>query len=346
MKTTSKTSTSESGLVSIIVTLIIMVVLSLIVIGFANLTRRDQRQTLDRQLNTQALYAAETGVNDAIDKLQNVSSLSATSYTGCNDFVTAAGLNPVIDAANNISYTCLLVDPSPEILTYTNVTQYNPRVVPVNASSAISSIKISWQNPTGTAGDCTQSATSATNPANGAWAASSPCPNGMLRVDILPGSSITSRASVIAANMAFFAFPPTSGGSGTVNYSVLNTGARVNGTCSSSVPASGRMCNITITNLGQTSYYLRLQSLYRVSDIDITAQGVSGDLALSGAQAVVDVTGKAQDVLKRIQIRQPLFATGDVPSSALNVGSSLCKLLTVIPNTNGGTLDGCLLTVP
>ena len=56
---------SESGIVSLMMTLVIMLVISLIVIGIAQLSRREQRQALDNQLSTQAFYAAESGVNDA-----------------------------------------------------------------------------------------------------------------------------------------------------------------------------------------------------------------------------------------------------------------------------------------
>jgi Tfp pilus assembly protein PilX len=57
----------QAGMVAIMVTMILMIVISLIVVGFAQISRRNQRQALDRQLSTQAFYAAETGVNDASD---------------------------------------------------------------------------------------------------------------------------------------------------------------------------------------------------------------------------------------------------------------------------------------
>jgi hypothetical protein len=56
----------EGGFVSIIVCMIIMTILSLITIGFAQIMAREQRQALDRQLSSQAFYAAESGVNDAL----------------------------------------------------------------------------------------------------------------------------------------------------------------------------------------------------------------------------------------------------------------------------------------
>ena len=55
----------ERGVVSIMVSIVLMAVMTLIVLGFSEIARRDQRQTLDRQLSNQAFYAAEIGVNDA-----------------------------------------------------------------------------------------------------------------------------------------------------------------------------------------------------------------------------------------------------------------------------------------
>ena len=57
-------------MVAILVTMNLMIVISLIVLGFAQISRRNQRQSLDRQLSTQAFYAAETAVNDAADLIK------------------------------------------------------------------------------------------------------------------------------------------------------------------------------------------------------------------------------------------------------------------------------------
>ncbi len=59
----AKLKQNESGLAAIAVTMIIMGIVTLIVVGFATLMRREQRQALDQQLSTQAFYAAESGVN-------------------------------------------------------------------------------------------------------------------------------------------------------------------------------------------------------------------------------------------------------------------------------------------
>src|SRR3954464_6641054 len=54
---------SEAGMASFLIVMILMLVITLIVIGFAQVTRRNSREALDRQLSSQAFYAAESGVN-------------------------------------------------------------------------------------------------------------------------------------------------------------------------------------------------------------------------------------------------------------------------------------------
>ena len=49
---------------SIVISIIIMVILSLIAISFARIMRQEQQQAYERQLHTQAYYAAESAVND------------------------------------------------------------------------------------------------------------------------------------------------------------------------------------------------------------------------------------------------------------------------------------------
>src|SRR4051812_1988899 len=102
--------TDARGVVSIIVTILIMLVLSLIILGFAQLVRREQRQSLDRQLSTQAFYAAETGVNDAIKALNN--SVLTGKKSDCDPDGLGLGANVnKLDASGTVSYVCVLVNP-------------------------------------------------------------------------------------------------------------------------------------------------------------------------------------------------------------------------------------------
>ena len=56
----------ERGMVAIMIAMFLMIILSLITLGFLRLMQREQRQALDNSLSTQAYYAAESGINDAV----------------------------------------------------------------------------------------------------------------------------------------------------------------------------------------------------------------------------------------------------------------------------------------
>jgi hypothetical protein len=90
-------------------------------------------------------------------------------------------------------------------------------------------------------------------------------------------------------------------------------------------------CSVTVTLLpNNTTYYLRATTLYRdASNMTITGTLASGGAAtFSGAQAVVDTTGQAQDVLRRIQVRVQLTATASpetIPEFGIASGGDICK---------------------
>src|ERR1700722_1988557 len=67
----SKFQENEQGFASLVIALVIIVVIALITVGFAQLSRREQQTALDKQLANQAYYAAESGVNDTYYLIQN-----------------------------------------------------------------------------------------------------------------------------------------------------------------------------------------------------------------------------------------------------------------------------------
>jgi Tfp pilus assembly protein PilX len=69
---------SQSGMIAILVTLLMMIIISLLVLGFAQVSRHEQGNTTNTQLSTQAYYAAESGINDAGAAIQHLLSTSGT----------------------------------------------------------------------------------------------------------------------------------------------------------------------------------------------------------------------------------------------------------------------------
>lgn len=330
----------ENGMASIIITMVTMVVISLIVLGFATISRREQTQTLDRQLSTQAFYAAESGVEDARKVIQkNLATYSSVpSKTSCtND--TAVGLHipyptgaqTIIDAPNNVSYGCLLVDPSPPSLVFTGLDS-NTTVVPINPVSNINKIVITWEPtapPTGgtPVGDCPGALANSFS-LQSKWK----CGYALMRVDMVPTQGPVTRAGLQAGQATAFFEPAMSGGApGNFAYSAnVAKPNLIKANCNS---GSYTQCTATINALGGTNNFtLRLNSLYTPSNVTITAFNGGAQVNLSGAQALIDTTGKASDVLRRIKVRLPLKSNdGPLPSFAIQSNGSLCKRFMATP---------------
>lgn len=326
---------------SFVVTMIIILVLSLIVLAFAQLVRREQRQAFDRQLSTQALYAAESGINDATDAIAQAindptSTLLDIEYdqcTGVNSFISRAGLNSTLDGAGGaIAYSCLLVDPSPETLEYSSVPEDVSVVVPLRAEggAGIASIEIAWGSPGGS--DVTSC------PGVNAYPQSWPttgCDVGMLRAELVPFSGTISRDTLITNRAIMFLQPLNANTSVSVPFAAAagtSQGRRVADGCSTS------RCTVTINSIpGMTRGYLRLRSIYRASPVTIRAFDATGNqLELTGAQAEIDATGRASDVLRRIRVRRMITTDNNeeaFPEFALQSARTICKRLSITNTT-------------
>jgi Tfp pilus assembly protein PilX len=313
----------QAGIASLLFTLVMMIVISLIVIGFAQLARRGQRETTDSQLSTQAYYAAETAVNDVI----NLAAVNGglTPKNDCANSGVYANLNPELDTTNNVSYTCVLVDTGsnngglPSI--YSNkVGTSQSFVTPITPNSSDTySLNFAWTAASGSYSLASCPAT--VNPA--AWS----CPFSIMRFDLVPvPSGSFSRSDLDNSVMTAFVRP---GGSASLaNFTATGSGAAQNLTADCTKSAD--TCSFTLYNL-KGDYYLRLLPIYVApKDVTLTASDDNGTVNLAGSQVIVDATGKAQDVLRRIQVRLPVGAasSGAYPDYALQTTDSICKRFT------------------
>lgn len=344
-------SAKEAGLVSIMVTLILMIVISLIVLGFAQISRRNQREALDRHLSTQAFYAAETGVNDARDliKAAVLAGQSVPAKDDCTNGSGAtaafyAGLTPDLDggAAEEAEYTCVMVNPTPNTLLYGDVGPTSIVVPLISASGAnISRITMTWQTKDDTTTPTTGCPTTTNNvfSGTGSWN----CGYGVMRTDLVPTNGNFDAATLQNRTMTSFLVPFRVGGVSTFAYAAGSANNRRGVACNNT------NCTLSITGLSVNQYYLRISSLYKNVSLQITAFDASNNpLALQGAQAIIDSTGKAQDVLRRIQVHVPLTpsSTNRLSDYALQSTDSICKRFVVMDNYFDTSVSGVSSTNP
>lgn len=331
---------NQRGMVSFMVTLIMMMVISLIVIGFSQVTRRNAREALDRQLSSQAYYAAESGVNVAADNIATTVAAGTVlqTKTSCpNEYNGSNGGGigiPITPLSPNVAYTCVLVDPTPASIQLDGVNQQSSVVTPLNVTGSIGlkTLSVSWalqkggtNTSCGAGGDNTFKKPGSVSPD---WS----CDFGVVRIDLVkdPVANIGS----LPANTITIYLTPLGTHNGLLTTRFNGGGALAY--VGSAMGCTTGECKVDITLLpvsGTTNYSARLTSLYRDTPVTITGSLANGSPAnFSGAQAKVDVTGKAEDVLRRVQVRLDLTGTsGNLPSNALSTSSSICKHFTIVP---------------
>jgi hypothetical protein len=340
---------NEQGFASIVIALVLIVVMGLLIVGFAQLARREQQSALDKQLATQAYYAAESGINSAAKDISTVDPASPTgdhyiyddtpsggatdaSSTDCmtttprgsraalpaNALSAKQGVNAA--GGGGVSFSCLLVDLTPSSLLFTNTQPGAGQYLAFSATSPLSSLTIEWGSddfhktfPT--------SGTYQPNkfPQQAAWAANNYPP--VVQFSLTPtdpGGGQINRQALINNTFNVYLYPANDlGGFGGPTYL---PGAPSNSTQVSYTSSQGQVvpgncdlvrnssypCSVTIYNLNGTAtnnYVLHYINYYDAADVYITGTTITGSAASFTGQAQVDVTGKAQNVLRRIQAR-------------------------------------------
>jgi hypothetical protein len=132
------------------------------------------------------------------------------------------------------------------------------------------------------------------------------------------------------STMTSFVVPVRPGGTGTANPIPYTTGGSNNRL---GVICSDENCSLTINALSHAQYHMRVSSLYREVTLRLEAFDASGaQLSLQDAQAIIDSTGKAQDVLRRIQVRVPLNGSSgnQLSDFAIQSTEAICKRFSVM----------------
>jgi len=327
---------NESGLASIVIAILIVIILSSMVFGFSQIINREQRQSLDKQLSSQAFYAAESAINDATKAIseQNfiVDKTDCAPYPSGGGPAALSGNSNKLTGDGNVKYTCLLIDQKPSTLEYKSVRTDHAVAFPVAAAdgSAISSVSFSWRS-TEKGYDQFRGSSDRAFSTSGSWNST-----GLLRVDIVSvGAGNFDRTNLENGAKTFYLYP-NAGGDGvtptTIPYG-SESGAIVNGACGPASSGDAAKCNVQITGLPGVKSYVRLISVYNPVSVSIKATNSAGVPVndLKDAQTDVDATGMAGDVVRRINVRIPRQST-DLPDFAIASMDSLCKKFLVRPD--------------
>ncbi len=331
---------NEQGFASIVIALTLITVLVLMTVGFAQLARHEQRNALNKQLSTQAYYAAETGINDTTTDIMAGKIVSANTNCAPNYIPSATPNSKTLDTTLDVSYTCVSVDLTPSTIQYSNIGDGASKTVTfTNASGVpIDKLKISWSS---VSGNFSAPATPAGFKDQGQWTASKyPA---VMEANLTPLTTVT-RPALVAASYTAYGYPVSVSRPGTDAIYGPSNGPTEGLVSDAYCDPGTKLCTLTIGNLsalGSISYLLHLTNHYDLSNIYVTAEDASGNpVKFKGAQAVIDSTGKARDVLKRLQVRLPLDRTNVLSNYAIEA-QNVCKRLTTYPvaTTPGTSID-------
>lgn len=352
-----KSSRNQQGFASLVIAMVLVLVLSLITLGFAQLMRKEQRSALDRHLSSQAYYAAEAGINDAAKAI-------SAGYTGTKATCDPLPVPPVstppdptkylsdskVDSAGTAKYSCLLIDPAPTSLEFGAIDFSQSKSMTISGADfnspgtavPFNDLVISWQD-SGDGNIFVPAGPSASHtffPLN-RW----PATTSVLRVGLTPLNSLSvTRDFMISGTYTAFLYPNDKSTATTTfaNYpsypmpgnTGLASGTIIDGNCNTG--SQPRYCNVRISGLDQFDYLLDLRSMaYGKSRVTITAYGAGGArIRIRNAQTLVDSTGKAQDVLRRVQVRIPSKNNYDHADYGIDAMSGICKQLQLIPGTS------------
>jgi hypothetical protein len=356
----------QGGFAALIISFVLVTVLGLITVGFAQLARRELNNELNRRLSNGAFYAAESGVNDAVqaiaagfntDKTKCDTTGIDTSPTSPGQHLKNANVDELTASQNpddhgTPRYTCLLIDQAPPTLEFSGIgdtddTAKTFRVigcattdVSCTTPANVNTIKFAWQNDAG------NHSFPASNVGEFPSAASWTGATGVLRIEVAPlgNPNAITRDNLINGAFTAYLYPKSGGGAATVAYATgNNSGQVVRASCMPN--GTPRDCQVTLTGLNAAEYLVRINSIYDLSTVTVSATGGGSPLRLSKAQALIDSTGEDEGVLRRIQVRVPNSAQYDYPQFVIEAGNGICKLYSGAPTlpdgTNNSSTNGC-----
>lgn len=340
----------SDGLASIVIVSVLIVLITLVSLGFARIMSRASHNALNNQLGAAANYAAQSGINDAVKYLQANPNAVADD---CKD-LSAVGefANANLSGDNTTEYTCVLINQNPPDLQYQQIPPSQSQVVKATTAAMADQLMFSWQSTNRTKNALPPSGSTPLQSVV-SWSNSNYAP--IFRVTLYPIPSDGQLAGVQSASKTFFFYPTNGAGQVTnIPYSTADASLQpVNCATKTVAGFSGTAdydCNVVINNLsnaigGLSYFYIRMTPIYAQADVKVQANAVGQQPTnFVNAQAIIDTTGKSGNVVKRLQARVDIGSSSGsssgnisptdeaIPEYALRTAMAVCKRLNIGPN--------------
>ncbi|HEY5442284.1 MAG TPA: PilX N-terminal domain-containing pilus assembly protein [Candidatus Saccharimonadales bacterium] len=348
---TRQLSGNERGFASIVIALTLIIVLALLTVGFAQLARREQQTALNKQLANQAYYAAESGIQDAVQDINNgvICSNAITPLTcpvttadpdHCMNVPGGLTFHPTV-GANGATYSCLLVDLTPKSLVIDKTPPNSGENLYFSTTSPnpLDQLTIQW----GSSNSGHKSFQGSIPAAGSEFPPQANWPNGggpllLFSLTQVGAAGSISRANLISNTFNTFLYPAQSGTSSVAFASAQ--GQVISGDCDPT-SASAYPCSATITGLNGhgSDYVMHFNNYYDDVNVYVTGKDTGGNDVTFTGQDKIDVTGKDHNVLKRLEVRMKADGSDgkiipdNLESNQAVQSQDLCKRLQTRPAT-------------
>lgn len=345
----SENDRRQRGATAMLTVIFLALLLSIVTLSFIRLSVTEQRQASDDALTTRAYYAAESGLEDAKRAIQrqfdgdagnnpvnlNGDVCKPAEITATDPDINADNVAVLSDPLATY-YTCQLINMAPfdyqaELDAWGSVT-----LPLISAGDPIDEVWIEWHQagPTPFNGAYTL-------PANGwelyqhdFWVSPPQEYPAILRANFFstPDSGNLSRSAFTTATG--FLRPAGSGSPIPSIYSTGPTGYNkglFNTNCNPTAPSGEYVCLAVLRGIDNSRRnYLHLNALYRSTNVKIRLIDAANDQQpMQDTQAVIDVTGRAGDVYRRVEARVALTDLYPLPDYAIWANEEICKRFTM-----------------
>lgn len=265
------------------------------------------------------------------------------------------------DSSLQQAYTCVKIAPAFDY--QGQLTKDESTIIPLKSASNFNIVKISWFNKS----DVSSGATGITYPSTGAnvtlpqasaWSASAPA---LMRTQFIQtGARFTlsdfdaKQGSGESDANTVFLYPSSVGLTPAMPpLDIANIDAR---RAAGGAPQPIR-CNPTFTSnyacsvsialppydgpVATRNAFLRLSALYNGAHFSVELYNGATPVGMSGVQSIIDATGRANDMFRRVLTRVHLTSNFIYPDAAVDVEKNFCKDFSVTDSTTEYRTYGC-----
>lgn len=252
------------------------------------------------------------------------------------------------NVSNNLdqAYTCVKIIPDTD--DYTNkLDKDNSKIIPLVGTASFDTVKIEWFSSadiqgSGTGVDVPLSANGVPLLAQDIWtSATTPNRPPIVRANLVQFNSsgfslsdFDNNTTGVAASSTMFLYPSSVNGVPASGFPLLRktpTFSPVKTLCIDSLVAGGYACSAMVklpiaVSAGDRTAYLNLKSLYKDTHYRLTLWSGTVPVKFNAVQPMIDSTGRANDLFRRVEARVELGDTEfPFPEAAVDTTGSFCK---------------------